>query len=175
MHAYRYWFLLVIFTLLLPSCTRQQAGGAQAARPKSGLASCPVTRPPDLPFTPPEPYPSAAPGGQFWFGSSDLWTAIPQDGIWSGLPENSAGFSQKVFWWRAGYDPGDEPEPDLVLTGRTLDSSLVTLLASQATQAEAPDIGSAMLVGVEFPAPGCWEISGRYAGSELSFVIWIEP
>jgi hypothetical protein len=32
-----------------------------------------------------------------------------------------------------------------------------------------------MLVGVDFPTLGCWKITGKYAGAELSFVIWVAP
>jgi hypothetical protein len=32
-----------------------------------------------------------------------------------------------------------------------------------------------MLVGVDIPTLGCWEITGQYNGTELSFVVWIAP
>jgi hypothetical protein len=32
-----------------------------------------------------------------------------------------------------------------------------------------------MLVGVDIPTLGCWEIRGRYAEAELSFVVWVGP
>jgi len=32
-----------------------------------------------------------------------------------------------------------------------------------------------MLVGVDFPMLGCWEIMGIYKGHELSFVVWVAP
>jgi len=32
-----------------------------------------------------------------------------------------------------------------------------------------------MLVGVDIPTIGCWEITGRYAGHTLSFVVWVAP
>jgi hypothetical protein len=31
------------------------------------------------------------------------------------------------------------------------------------------------MVGVDFPTLGCWEITGRYAEAELSFVVWVGP
>jgi hypothetical protein len=27
-----------------------------------------------------------------------------------------------------------------------------------------------MLVGIDFPAPGCWQVTGTYGGHTLSFV-----
>jgi hypothetical protein len=32
-----------------------------------------------------------------------------------------------------------------------------------------------MLVGVDFPTEGCWEITGAYEGNKLSFVVLITP
>jgi hypothetical protein len=144
--------------------------------PHDPPASCPVTVPQDPPFNAPEPYLSDAPfDGYFWFGSSSLWTMVPEDGIWYGLPHNPGGYTQKVFWWREGYIWNKEPEPALAVTGERLDASAPTLFASKATNAYAGDIGSAMLVGVDFPTLGCWKITGKYADAELSFVIWIAP
>ncbi len=136
--------------------------------------TCPVTRPPKTLFTPPPPYSRNAPSG-FWYGTDSLWTAIPWDAVWSSLPHNPAGFTQKVFWWRKGYSWKNEPQPQLVVTGRRLDAPAPPLKVSRATNAFAEDIQSAMLVGVDFPTLGCWQITGRYAGTELSFVVWIAP
>lgn len=136
--------------------------------------SCPVTRSPNPPFIPAPPYPRFAPGDQeFWYGTDLLWTAMPQTGVWSSLPHNPEGYTQKVFWWRKGYSVTAEPEPRLTVTGRRLDASAPLLSVSRATNASAPDIQSAMLVGVDFPTLGCWEITGQYASTELRFVIWI--
>jgi hypothetical protein len=95
--------------------------------------------------------------------------------VWSGLPHNPEGYTQKVFWWRKGYSWTAEPEPHLIVTGRRLDESASPLNVSRATNAFAEDIQSAMLVGVDFPTLGCWEITGQYAGMELSFVVWVAP
>jgi hypothetical protein len=34
---------------------------------------------------------------------------------------------------------------------------------------------SFMIVGVDIPTPGCWEISGHGMGTELRFVFWFVP
>ena len=67
--------------------------------------NCPVTQPPELPFTPPSPYSRNAPGNYFWYGTDSLWAAVPGNGVWSALPHNPAGYTQKVLWWRKGYSP----------------------------------------------------------------------
>jgi hypothetical protein len=138
--------------------------------------NCPVTRPPDSGFNPPPPYPDVAPSSdEFWYGSRALWTAVPKSGVWSDLPLNSSGYTQKIFWWSEKFSIRDEPEPDLSVSGRRLDAQAAPLNVSRATNAFAGDIKTAMLVGVDFPTTGCWEITGDYKGAELSFVVWIAP
>ncbi|MDQ3929747.1 MAG: hypothetical protein M3328_11460 [Chloroflexota bacterium] len=139
-----------------------------------GPGDCPVTRPPEQPFVPPPPYsPSPAWAGAFWYGTNLLWTQLPVDGAWEELAEGPHGYTQKVLWWREGYSWKDDPSPDLTVTGRRLDAPAPPLRASRATNAFAEDIQSAMLIGVDFPAPGCWEVTGKVTDRELSFVIWV--
>jgi hypothetical protein len=141
-------------------------------------ASCPVTRPPEPPFSAPPPYPPAPPpvyAGQFWYGTEELWTLLRADGLWQRLPRHNGAYGQKVFWWRQGYDWRVEPEPALTVTGRRLDAPAPPFASSGATNGFRDDIGSFMLVGVGIPTAGCWEITGRTAGAELSFVVWVAP
>lgn len=139
-------------------------------------AVCAVTVPPMASFTPPAPYSPEAPFVvDFWYGTDSLWTAVPKNGVWADLPHNPEGYTQKVFWWRTGYSPTDEPTPALTVTGRRLDAPAPSLNVSRATNAFADDIESAMLVGVDFPTLGCWEITGKYANQTLSFVVWVAP
>ncbi len=152
-----------------------QASNQPANPPHHAPINCPVTTPPDPLFTPPAPYPQTPPGEYFWYGDASLWVALPQNGVWAELPHNPDGYTQKVFWWREGYIWTEEPEPDLTVFGQRLDEPAPPLKASRATNAFAEDIQSAMLVGVDIPTPGCWEITGRYRDAELSFVVWVEP
>jgi hypothetical protein len=143
--------------------------------PHEPPASCPITVPQNPTFTPPAPYNSMGFEGEFWYGSSSLWTAVRENGVWEALPHNPEGYTQKVFWWRDGYVWTEEPEPVLTVTGERLDASAPPLHASKATNASASDIGSAMLVGVDIPTLGCWKIAGKYSNTELSFVVWVAP
>ncbi|MFT3892096.1 MAG: hypothetical protein QM730_10725 [Anaerolineales bacterium] len=139
--------------------------------------NCPVTTSAQSSsFTAPEPYSQNAPWeGYFWFGTKRLWTALPIDGVWQGLPDNPSGYTQKIMWWSDLYVLKEEPEPALVVSGRRLDAEAPPLPFHGATNAFAADIGDAMLTGVDFPTLGCWEITGQYKKSELKFVVWIAP
>jgi hypothetical protein len=184
----------LILAILLAGCAPRAAAEVRALEAPTALpevivtsapaetvphdppAACPVTVLQDPSFTAPEPYSPNAPfESEFWYGSNALWTALPKDGIWYGLPRNAQGYTQKVFWWHEGYIWNEEPEPALTVTGERLDASAPPLIVSRATNAYASDIGSAMLVGIDFPTLGCWKITGNYEEAELSFIVWVAP
>ncbi len=144
--------------------------------PHDPPASCPITVSREPAFAAPAPYSPNSPfESNIWYGSNALWTDLPKDGIWYALPHNPEGYTQKIFWWREGYIWNEEPEPNIIVTGERLDASAPPLISSKGTNAYAGDIGSAMLVGVDFPTLGCWKITGKYADAELSFVVWVAP
>lgn len=138
-------------------------------------ADCPVTIPQSPRFTPPAPYSKLGWYGDYWYGSNSLWVALPQNGIWSSLPHDPSGYTQKIPWWREGYNWQAEPEPDLRVSGERLDAKAPPMNASRANGSYAADMGSAMMMGVDFPTLGCWKITGKYKEAELSFVVWVAP
>jgi hypothetical protein len=170
--------IVIVAALGLVSCGRLSLSQAAispsvAAAVQSPQATCPITRPEQPKFIPPAPYSTTVPSGEFWYGAPPLWTAIPNSGTWPGLPYESGSYVQKVFWWRDGYDWRSEPSPKLSVRGVRIDGPAKSLTSSAATNAFAPDIGSAMLVLVQIPAPGCWRITGQYQEASLSFVVWV--
>jgi hypothetical protein len=92
--------------------------------------------------------------------------------IWRQLPSNPNGLSQKTFWWSVDWDSATEPEPRITVTGRRLDAP-GTFSFGPGTNAGA-DFGIAMLVGIDVPTTGCWEITGRYRTSTLSVTVSVE-
>jgi hypothetical protein len=137
-------------------------------------ASCPVTLPPQPQFVPPASYPSTPPGGESWYGTPALWTSLAPNGTWRSLPYTNGAYTQKVFWWRDAYDWRSESGIlQLSVSGVRIDGPAKPLIASTATSASGTDIGSAMLVLIDIPAAGCWEITGQYQGTTLSFVVWV--
>ena len=193
MHKLSHFLSILILASLLSACAGNAATRANEITPtnpprtgptvtseivpKTPPKDCPLTVPQNPAFVPPAPYDTLNSfKDYFWFGSNSLWTTVPQNGIWEGLPFNpSAGYTQKVLWWRDGYVWTDEPEPNLIVTGERLDAKAPPLRASKATNAYAGDIGSAILVGVDILTAGCWKITGQYNNSELSFVVWVAP
>ena len=192
MHKTYVLLSIIILTTFVTSCAGTAIAQSNEVPPTNALVkvestatpevvsrdqpgSCPVTVPQDPPFVPPAPYDALGFEGYFWFGSNSLWTSLPKDGVWAGLPYNPGGYTQKVFWWREGYVWDEEPEPNLVVTGERLDAKAPAFKVLQGTNAYASDIGSAMLAGVDFPTLGCWKITGKYEDAELSFVVCVAP
>lgn len=143
--------------------------------PKDAPLDCPLTLPQYPAFVPPEPYAELGFKGFYWHGSNFLWTSLPENGVWANLPHNPEGLTQKTFWWSDLFFLRDELEPALVVTGERLDAKAPSFAFNDATSASATDIGSAMLIGIDIPTPGCWEITGMYKKTILSFVVWVAP
>ncbi|HLE72774.1 MAG TPA: hypothetical protein VI688_00875 [Anaerolineales bacterium] len=110
------------------------------------------------------------------FGPEDsLQVFITNGGIWNGLPPGKdGGFGQKIFWKYPGYSQTEDPTPAFTLTSEQLDGDGTFEFLGPATNAGAVDLlGSAILTGVEFPEAGCWQLTGQYRDSQLSFVVWV--
>lgn len=160
-----------------PAVQPVQPSHASASPSAHGTAGqgCAVTRPIPI-FVPPSPF-LASPPARYqsdWFGSAALWTMINHDGeIWkqSSLPHNPEGLTSKIFWWSADWSVTTERAPAITVVGTRLDGP-GTFRYSPGTNAGG-DFGTAMLVGIDFPSPGCWQLTGRYRDAVLSYVVWI--
>jgi hypothetical protein len=141
----------------------------------TATVTCDVTRPTD-PFVPPDGYPAAPPPGYGaeWYGTPALWTMLAPDGeTWAHLPTDPDGrLSQKTFWWSSDWVPEADPEPDITVIGTRLDQPW-TFRVDEGTNASA-DFGTAMLVGVTLPSPGCWRLTATYLDASLSIVVLVE-
>ena len=154
----------ILGSLVLLGSTAQ-AAAAEAA------SSCATTVAPASPFA--EPSPSSA--SRFWYGSEDLAVLLRRGGTWRGMGP-SHNYRTKLVWWRQGYSGAPEPRPELVVSGRRLDGEAPPATVSRATSCHHMDFGGwAMLVMVEFPASGCWEVTGQYKGKVASFVVEVVP
>jgi hypothetical protein len=145
--------------LVLLAVAVYQISCAQAAE----SATCPKTVASGDIFG--KPFPSS----ERWYGSETLAVLLPPESIWRGMgPEHN--YRDKLFWWSLGFKPGTESK--LRVTGRRLDGDSPAADVSRTTNAYAASLGGwTMLVGVEFPSAGCWEIVGDYLGQRLSFIV----
>lgn len=156
-------FVLLSLLGILISCTT-----ISSAQPDG---NCKVTQPSKPTFSPPI---DAHYNGRFWYGTPALWTNLPADGIWQGLPEDEDGYVQKTVFWRENFSALDEPNPALIMTGRKLDASTQTFTFAQATHGW-DETGDFMLMGITIPTEGCWEITATYQDIQLIYVVRIVP
>jgi hypothetical protein len=113
-----------------------------------------------------------------WIGSNKLWTFVPSDGAWRHLPHytsEDSRFRQKVFWWSEGYDFRTENPPEFTITGKRLDGPAPPLDSDpHANNGWTSDSKHPFIVdGIFIPVLGCWQITGRRKGEELSYVVWV--
>lgn len=135
--------------------------------------SCPVTRPPYPPFVPPAPFP-AKETGRFWLGTNALWTSLDEDGIWRGIV-SPRGTRNKFWWWREGWRFDTDRranEPGLIVTARRIDGEAPEVRGPRVTNAFEGK-RTAMLLILEIPTSGCWEITGNYRSEYVSMVVWV--
>ena len=132
--------------------------------------TCPVTQPLAA-FIPPAPH-EAREEGRFWYGNKALWTSLDDDGIWKGVA-TATGVRNKLWWWRVGWEPQqDAPYEGIVVTANRLDGAAPSAHSSGASNGLLAT-GWAMLVILELPTRGCWQVTGNYGGDTLSFVVWV--
>lgn len=152
--------ILVVLAACVPQTSPNNSG------------TCPVTQPPEPSFSPPTDIKDYE--GRYWYGTSALWTNLPSDGIWQGLPQDNGGYVQKAVFWREGFVALDEPNPALTVSGRKLDAYAPTFSFSDATHGW-DETGDFMLMGISIPSEGCWEITAEYQDAQLSFVVLVTP
>ena len=147
---------------------------AQAQPAVNRQDACRTTEPPNPPFVPPAPYPPNAPEGRFWYGTDALWTMLSVNARWTDNL-NGKGSVTKLVFWRRGFDWRTEREPALTITARRLDGDAPPVSFSHANAVFVTGDTPAMMSGIRIPTAGCWELTARYAGHTLSFVVEAVP
>jgi hypothetical protein len=156
--------------------TGKPSAAANSPSPRSASASpwvapaCELTLPDPI-LVPPAGYLQETPRthGTEWFGTAELWTVLDRDGeVWP-HPVDQDALTAKTVWWSVNWDPEAEPEPAITVRGRRLDAP-GSFSFFPGTNATAPGFDTAMMVGIEVPEPGCWEITATYLDASLTYV-----
>jgi hypothetical protein len=104
-----------------------------------------------------------------WYGSQAFAVHLPGDGVWS-TTAPGALIAVKLIWRGVGFRPGMESNLDVSV--KPLNGAPATAVVLGTTNARVESLGGwTMLTGIDFPTAGCWEITGRYLGQELRFVV----
>jgi hypothetical protein len=153
------------------SGSQQLQDSVQKQVPKA----CPVTKPPARPFVPPPPYGTDHIPDQFWYGTESLWTLLGVKGTWNihnNVLESQGAYRTKLTYRRRGFDWRRE-HPELIVIAKRLDREAPPVAAERAHAVYIA--GPGMMTGIDIPSSGCWEITARYSGESLSFVVSVEP
>ena len=162
--------MLLIGCLALAAHHQAHAAGNKAPIP----SSCPVTRStPETRFTPfPSAQPSKTTDFMFWYGSHSLYTQLFSDGRWRGI-RSERGVRNKSFWFRKNAEWLKESQSQLIVTMKRLDADGPMLTVPRITNAI---LGAevAMLLMLELPERGCWQVTANYKSDYVSFVTWMD-
>lgn len=145
-----------------------QQTGAAAEGTTQVPDSCPVTRStPETRFTPSLPAHAPASGEtMFWYGSDSLYTSLFSDG-------RSRGARHRSFWYRKNADWLNEDPYQLVVTAKQFNAAGPLLTFPRVTNAiMGKEV--AMLLMLELPKPGCWQVTANYKDDYVSFVTWVD-
>ena len=142
--------------------------------------SCPVTVPPQHGLVPPEPYPPDPPFEQAWYGTPELWTILDANGaVWRDLPVGTGphAVSNKTLWFSENFSTAEgedfSGDVEITLTAVDLAGSAPTVVQAGGVPSFNRDIKNFILVGFGLPEPGCWEVTARYHGAELTYVLQV--
>ena len=101
------------------------------------------------------------------YGTEELSTMLPTDGVWRGVPPRKKGdyaYSSKLPW-RGVFSYRDGP---LTASGRRLDGPAPSFTAVEEISGRRAFMGF-----ISVPTFGCWQIAAHYKDQELSFVVWV--
>lgn len=136
--------------------------------------SCPVTRATaETRFTPPPPSRAMDVGStMFWYGTDALYTALFSDGRWRGI-KSSTGTRNKSFWHRKNPEWEQENPYQFKVTYREHAETGPMFTVGRVTNAILGGEMS-MLIMLELPTRGCWEVTANYKDAYVSFVTWVD-
>ena len=113
------------------------------------------------------PYPKS----ENWYGSEAFAAKLPSYGKWA-TTRDDALVAARVSWFSPGFRPGMEENLN-VKTRRIGDSENDSVVFGPAN-AHSPSLGAwIMFTDIDFPSPGCFEISAEYLSQSIVFIVLI--
>lgn len=156
----------------VPGKTALTAIGLLVAAQAVAGPGCPVTDPTTSAVEVPWQQRQHLEHDRVWYGTEALAVLLSPDGRWHGMGAEG-DYGDKLWLWSADWDRAAEPEPALSVVAVGLHDPSLTSEGDAATHGYS-DYWEAMLTGLEFPAPGCWEVRARYRDASVSFVVLVD-
>ena len=157
---------LIVVTLILAACTpvaglpaapQPPAGTVQPTPTAADSSGCPATT----------PVSNERPKNQNTASFSRIWYVSPDRLLWASASIPFYVGSNKVLWERPGST--------VSVSGKRLDGYAKAAGVPSITGPQGYEGMDYQASGVTFPAPGCWEVEARAAGSVLDFVVYVYP
>jgi hypothetical protein len=83
----------------------------------------------------------------------------------------------KTLWFSESFSTAEgedfSGDADITVTAVRLDGSAPTVVEEGGVPSFNREIKNFMLVGLELPEPGCWEVTARYKRAELAYVLQV--
>jgi hypothetical protein len=132
--------------------------------------TCPVTKQSTQPFVPPLPFSEYSDPRVFCYGSDDLWTSLPANGVWlfeKKTPPAELRLLRAIHLWRQpSWDAKSKAK--LIVTASRLDAAVPTATGGSPWGGWLEE-SQQVVVNIRFPTSGCWRVTARYEESELTF------
>jgi hypothetical protein len=98
--------------------------------------------------------------------------------VWS-LPVGKDGHvGDKTLWFSEKFSTAEgenfSGNADITIAAVHLDGSAPKVVQEGGVPSFNAHVHNFILVGLEVPEPGCWEITARYEGAELSYVMLVK-
>lgn len=122
--------------------------------------------------------------------SESHWLQPPKDAAVMGLPAYGRYYvnEDRSIWVTTRWSNGDSDtlraDPDGIKVGWYRPAGAQLEITGRRLDGEAPPLRADVpccyptrfqASGLYFPTAGCWEVTAHAAGSELVFVVWVEP
>ncbi len=165
LHGSEGMYVLVAFGDETPEAVRNQAWKILSSlivpETRDPAAPCIATRPLQPGLTVPPSHPDTPVFG-VWYGTDELWTVLQAD----------AGYlPRKSVWWSRRFPGGvEEEQPEITVTWERLDADETIIAGPPGTNAFTSEEGWFMIAGIDPQTAGCWRVTARYKGAQLSYV-----
>jgi hypothetical protein len=136
--------------------------------------TCPVAKPSTQPFVPPPLFSEHSDPRVFWYGTDNLWTSLPANGIWWFSKKNPPPELRLVraihLWRQPSWDAKSKGK--LVVTATRLDAAVSSVTGGDPYGGWLEE-SQLITVTIRFPTSGCWQVTTRYEERELTFAAWV--
>jgi hypothetical protein len=123
---------------------------------------------------PPGPFSQRSNPKVFWYGTDDLGTSLPANGVWLFEKKNPLAELRLLraihLWRQPSWDAKSKAK--LIVTASRLDAAVPTATGGSPWGGWLEE-SQQVIVNIRFPTSGCWRVTARYEDQEITFTVWV--